>query len=1012
MADVAKVVERYGGDSSEILLFDSDRPELLPYATLMTARSTGPGDFAAVCGAYEWQGRPLMLLVAGDKLQDELHVRRLRRAAAMRGDAPYLGVVNAGTLTVFHVALDDHDLSASSIALPTADNEIVTAIPFLANSRPYAARRNWISDVVLRLLTASIDALVNEGVGDGDAISLVGRALFVRFLADRFMLTTDTLPLGYKDPSVLFDSRQAIAATSLWLDETFNGDFLPLSETVVASLSEEAVVRLGDVLRRAPGGQLHLEWREAWDRLDFAHIPVGVLSQAYERYLSKHDPEVQQREGGYYTPRHIADLMVKAAFTALGREGHAVSARILDPAAGAGVFLLTAFRQLVAERWRKDGARPDTRVLRSILYEQVVGFDINESALRFAALGLYLMSIELDPHPEPLQKLRFDNLRPKVLNKFSAARRTPVAEDSVNEAPALGSLGVEVSDEHLGAYDLVIGNPPWAVSTQLRGWKWLQDRVDQIVRKRLSDASASAPLPNEVLDLPFVWRATEWAKPRGQIAFALHARLLFQQGETMPEARGALFSALDVTGVINGTELRTTKVWPEISAPFMLLFARNQIPAPGAGFRFVTPHLEDRLNSAGAWRVDVSNADTVASEEVRARPALLKALFRGSRLDLEILDRISSLSLPSLDQYWRQLFGESRGKPKDTGNGYQRLRASSEIQQHGDGRPGVAAEYLHGIPLLNAAEFYSLDADVERLSVFNEARIHRRRPIEIFRGPLLIVKESPPVSHGRIRVSVSRNDVVYNQSYHGYSAGRHEAGSLLTRYLALVIGSNLTLWRALLTSGRFGFEREVIEKFIIDNTPIVPLESLSVAEQERINALFERTAALDNEEVWAEVDAWVASLYGLTINDVQVVVDTLRYNLPFSENKLLAQRSSTADMRQTFCDVLTDELSAWAAKFGRPLVGTVVEVPNWSPWRFIYLGEPRAGPIESPYQAGITEAADAMAATEIIVIGNDSAHLWIGRLDQARYWSGSQAKLIARKLIWEQLNFLSGGKAA
>ena len=165
---------------------------------------------------------------------------------------------------------------------------------------------------------------------------------------------------------------------------------------------------LGDVLRRAPGGQPFLGWEEKWGNLDFAHIPVGVLSQAYELYLRKHAPAKQKREGGYFTPGPIAELMVRASFRALQRRATGKSARILDPAVGGGIFLLTAFRELVAEHWRADGMRPETDLLRRILYEQMVGFDINEAALRFAALGLYLLSIELDPNPRPVDKLRFE----------------------------------------------------------------------------------------------------------------------------------------------------------------------------------------------------------------------------------------------------------------------------------------------------------------------------------------------------------------------------------------------------------------------------------------------------------------------------------------------------------------------------------------------------------------------------------------------------------------------------
>ena len=67
-------------------------------------------------------------------------------------------------------------------------------------------------------------------------------------------------------------------------------------------------------------------------------------------YLRNYSPKKQRKEGSYYTPRIIAHMMVGAAFHALRRDGNAHEARILDPAAGAGIFLITAFRQLVAER--------------------------------------------------------------------------------------------------------------------------------------------------------------------------------------------------------------------------------------------------------------------------------------------------------------------------------------------------------------------------------------------------------------------------------------------------------------------------------------------------------------------------------------------------------------------------------------------------------------------------------------------------------------------------------------
>ncbi len=455
---------QFGADPDSVRIFAEDGPDLLPYATLTAARRMGDQDIDALLGVYEWQDAPLMFLVEADRLAlDGKRLDRIRRMAAMRGDAPYLGVVAPGRLDVYRVALDGDPAERARVDVGIRKGDEAATFARLSNIRPGATRpkRGWIAQVVLDLLDKSLDDLTLRcGLGTGDAISLVGRALFARFLADRSLLPEPLRSLAAD--GTLFDSGRAAITTSDWLNATFNGDFLPLSDRIFELLPHDGFKVLGDITRRAPGGQLALGWSESWDNLNFAHIPVGVLSQAYQRYLSKHDARAQHKQGGYYTPRHIAELMVRGAFVPLVEEGRAVGARVLDPATGAGVFLLTAFQRIVAERWRKDGVRPGTQTLRKILYEQITGFDIDDSALRFAALGLYLMSIELDPEPEPVAKLIFEDLRGRVLHQ--AGKPTTPTEKG------LGSLDPNFQPELSGAYDLVIGNPPWSSGTQLPGW--------------------------------------------------------------------------------------------------------------------------------------------------------------------------------------------------------------------------------------------------------------------------------------------------------------------------------------------------------------------------------------------------------------------------------------------------------------------------------------------------------------------------------------------------------------
>jgi hypothetical protein len=1003
--DLAKTITEFGGDEGALHFLDEPGPDLLSYATLLGHSRDKDELLPVIRAVYEWQDAPLMFLVDSQEVEDSPEkLLAIRRLLAMRGDAPYLGVAAPGRLEVYRVALDQKKIHEARVnervigGLPRA-----LTLPHLANERPGAALANqhWISQVVLRLLTEAINELIRlDNVSHEDAISLVGRALFARFLADRALL-----PHAMdQNAATLFDDPSSAKTTSNWLDQTFNGDLLPLGDSIFAALPDEACIVLGNIMRRADGRQLHLGWEERWDRLDFAHIPVGVLSQAYELYLREHSPVRQRREGGYYTPRPIADLVVRAAFAGLQDQSGPENARVLDPAAGAGVFLLTAFRELVAAKWRSTGVRPGTEELRQILYGQITGFDINEAALRFGALGLYLMSIELDPDPQPVDKLRFTNLRGHVLYLLS--------DPSDAAASGLGSLGPLVGPEHHHRYDVVIGNPPWATSTKLANWSFINKLTSQIAQDRGVEG-APALLPNEVLDLPFVWRAMEWAKPEGQIAFALHARLLFQQGDGMPGARAAIFDALEVTSVINGAELRQTKVWPEITAPFCLLFARNRVKPPEAGFRFVSPHRESSLNAAGRMRIDALNAEPVAAERLGQTPELFKILFRGSVADATIIERLRSRGHPTFEALWKAEVGEgNRGRLAGAGSGYQTLKNSSRVRKNGDGKPGVDAAYLHGFPDLTVAALASVLVDAGSLLDFRHERIHDPRRAEIFKGPLMLLHQSPPAGQERITTAVCEADIAYNESFYGYSPGQHPQGGLLVRYLALILGSRFALWWALMTSGKFGVEREVVEKASLEQIPIPPLNSL---DKEQLNSIEGIFASLANgTKAWEDVDQWVTSLYGLSERDLQAIEDTLTFNLPYADNKAGAEAPPSPQARSMFCEVLENELSPWAKRFGTIVSVRAVSVSPLSPWCCIEISTDTD--FNLPYEGSedltaILRAADALAATEteLRLATNRLLH---ARLAQSRYWTKTRARLLAKHIVWSHLDLLKSRKSA
>ena len=298
-------------------------------------------------------------------------------------------------------------------------------------------------------------------------------------------------------------------------------------------------------------------------------------------------------------------------------------------------------------------------------------------------------------------------------------------------------------------------------------------------------------------------------------------------------------------------------------------------------------------------RIDVANAAVVSSRQLVDTPEILKALFRGSKADLGILERIRAEGHPTLYDFWKEKIGVAgRGRLRGSGNGYQTLKASSRIRRRGDGRPGVDATYLRGRRELVAGAFSSVLVEASSLPLFAHERIHDPRSADLFTGPQAIVHKSPPAVVGRIGVAVSEDGIVFNETFYGYSPQLHPDAALLVRYLALVLGSKIVVWLALVTSGEFGFERDVIEKATLDRIPLPDFDKLGASRRREIAGLFK---GLQSGEVgWEEVDEWVGNLYGLGGRDLQVIRDTLEFNLPFANNKRNAQATPSSVERERF----------------------------------------------------------------------------------------------------------------
>ncbi len=983
-------------------------PAQVRYADL---RGTLLRDLLAPDGVVELHDGPLAYVVdATSDTPSEETVGRLCRLLSCRGEAPYLAVVEPGRLRVYEITRRRRRRPEVRLTVEEGAAAATTSFHLLHSQPPVSGSAGpAIQQQLFKLFTDAVAGLMPHGAdpratdAHSDAISLAGRAFFTRFLVDRGALGENRLGEselrvicpGATSPEDLFSGSRRARATCEWLDRTFNGDFLPLTDNAFRELDDDAFWHLANIMNRTPSGQRSFSWAS----VNFSYVPVEVLSQVYEWSAEKWDLSLKKIQSMYFTPLRIARYMVREVFAGLEARGPVSphEARVLDPAVGGGVFLVAAFREIFAARWRHLGRVPNTAEIRSILAQQLRGFDIHEPALRLAALGLYLTAIELDQEPRPIEKLGFEPLRDRVLFHVRTA-----GEPATSLTP--GSLSHLDDPTHHG-YDVVIGNPPWTALSDKRNEdaaraKYVHakmiEAIRPVVEQRLgAERAGTFEVGDLVPDLPFFWAAMRWARAGGWISFALHGRILFKQTDVGQGSRRDLLEAVEVTGILNGADLRETGVWPKVKAPFCLIFARNEKPRPQGAFHFVTPYRESSLNRQGRLRIDARDAHPVQVALAVSEPALHKVLYRGTILDLTILQKIKQReALTPFGEYWYAQCGR-KGR-----QGYQRAQRTR------------SAAHLQGYPNLDRPTNDAL-IDPAKLGVFTEEKLQWPRRPEIYVGPLLLVRQTELDVMGNLRAHAflptpadpasaleERDDdladkLAYNEFYYGYSAAEHPGGEFLIRYFVVMFNSNLFLWHALITSGKFGVERPYFQKIDVDTFPVVP-----AAEIRHLADDFERVSSrlFQGEDCQADIDRLAARVYGLDSFDLEVIADTLSVNLPAAVEN--AERQPTPAEIRTYRERVRWELT--------PFVDAgvlAVDYRECGPWGVLAIEptETHSPHRENDLEQVLLQAAD-LGASQVVV--REAGRLMVAVLRRNRYWTPSRARLLAIEILEEHLDDL------
>lgn len=708
----------------------------------------------------------------------------------------------------------------------------------------------------------------------------IGRCIFTWYLIDRGLAHAASLPPGL-GPSLsdMFATPKQAFKLFAWLRTTFNGNLFssgdPDMEREFLTAERLRYIRMfveGSSLIAGQEGQGRLF------RFQFDAIPINLISSIYEQFAQSSARDQARNQSLHYTPMEVVHIVLDPVFEELPHNAH-----VIDPACGSGVFLVESLRRLV---WRAaNGSRPTRDLVRRILYRQVYGIDVNESALQVAAFSLYLAALELDEDPiSNIHDLKFEPLIDRTL--FRANSLADKLPHDIDE---------RLRKQH---FDAVVGNPPWKPSTQ---------DEDQMGSR---SAGSHVRIPHHYPDLKFLQLANDLTAGVGRVGMVVKSTPLFSLSPPAVKARNELIDSHRPCALINLSHLRNEGLFPKSTAPATLFFSRCKLmPRNDACLVGSVPWSPEFVRT-GVFHLDPDAIHTVSAAHVCSNPWSLKSLALGSIRDNWLLDRWER-DFPTLEEVLNQ-FGILRSVHRGRGVGRGTQHKSPQ-------------EYFR-YPALTSKLYTPFRVDVRHLQKFREATLGRVRNVAIFRGPLVLCPGSIKLSYWddavRYVASTCDDDVLYDSNFFGISCA--DQGPQIARLLSAILNSSITTYQLMLKASCLGIERTSLRYQDLCSLRVPPLHSVLEEGAFQFGDLLEaeqHLASNTNDEVCRRaLDEEVYKLYDIRGEDQTIIEDAIDQCRQYLGNRDLRFEAVQPPTHETLCAYgrqVTATINAYLRALGR-----------------------------------------------------------------------------------------------
>ena len=853
--------------------------------------------------------------------------------------------------------------------------------------------------------------LMQQGLSPHIAYALIGRSIFIRYLEDRSILTSESLSqlIGKQVQNYRSILKDWDTAYKLYesLSRRFNGDLFPIDdeENERNIVKQKHLNLLGDFL---DGYDFDTERASFWP-YDFSYIPIELISGIYDTFLYSSDGSDESESsdeydsgnvininnrakkrrslGAYYTPLSLVDFVIDET---LPIEGVHPDMTILDPACGSGIFLVRAYQRLV-EAWKRqyEDEILSAPILGEILKRNIFGVDIELNAVRIAAFSLYLTMLDYLENDEILKdSFHFPNL--KNTNLIHADFFSTNVETTFSDK----------------RFDRVVGNLPWGRGTlRSEALRRVQENEYQVGGKQIVQV--------------FLQYAPRFCAQNGELALLAPAKSTILVASNTHEAfRQIFFEEYNVRAVVNFSAL-VYELFVSSLSPIVALFYRPGRPSVQSKLVYGVPKPSPLSQHLGAIVLDATEVKYLDREELLAFPVLWKVASWGTTRDATLIKRL--LSLPSLQKL-------EEAEPK-----LLRSEIHEGFVNAQKGKKSYEARWLQEKPFLDVNKFKQYSVEIH--GTVQEAFFERYRNEEIYKGPLALIHKSACKA-----AYFDEGFIAYRNMIVGV-AGQLGQENLL-KWLVAYINSPLARYYHFLTSTSWAVERG---RMILDEYKNMPFIIPEEADPRYKAVLYHFDQIIDlhskrdnllltNSDVQIQehedaIEELVFDLYGLSQEERQLVQDIVNYEIEFfywskrkqrkqNDSKAKAVRRPTSDMLKEYAKTFVETVNALLRYQGQMLSATVYH--DGAPLSVVSfeLVDKSSGYVQTLKL--IEESSilrDTLRRLDYLLLEQrtstlymrrhvriyDGSQLYLVRPSERRFWTHSQARADADSFIIELL---------